>query len=290
MTSRCRRVTLRFSWACLVAVFVLSIVSSVRAQEPATRQLRILPLGDSITAGIVAGGRPGSGGYRPMLTQLLAQHHMNAVLVGERSDFSAGMANPRHDGWPGYVIRATSPGAPGQLYGDLVKHAIVATHPDVILLMLGTNDFLRYEATHGTYSVDKIVHSMDLLLGEIYETAPNVHVVLGAIVDSPKIDSCYIARFDTGRSTCDPYTHPSLKGLAAKYAAKGFAITYASDLYHALPRDLRHFPDGIHPAPGALGYDALAAGWFRALDDAIALDAARRTPASPKHVTASAKD
>jgi lysophospholipase L1-like esterase len=243
---------------------------SARAAEPASRPLRILPLGDSITAGIVAGGRPGTGGYRAMLERLLSTTGRNAVLVGERSDFSAGMSDPWHDGWPGYVIRSTSPGAPGQLYGPLVQRAIAATHPDVILLMIGTNDFLRYEATHGTYNVDEIVHSMDLLLGEIYAAAPDVRVIVGAIVNSPKVNACYVERFDTGRSSCDGEVHPSLAGLADEYAAKGFAISYVPQFRDALPRDTRHFPDGIHPAAGPDGYDAIAKIWLHAIDDSLA--------------------
>jgi lysophospholipase L1-like esterase len=256
----------------IVAALVFNVVGVARAQETAEPPLRILPLGDSITAGVIAKGRPGSGGYRSLLTQLLAGHDRKAILVGERSDFSAGMTDALHDGWPGYVIRSTSPGAPGQLYGPLVQRAIETTKPDVILLMIGTNDFLRYEATHGKYSVDEIVHSMDMLLGEIYETSPKVRVIVGAIVNSPKIDPCYIERFDTGHSSCDSETHPSLVGLVSQYAAKGYAISYAADLYNALPRDSEHFPDGIHPANGPGGYDAIARVWFRALDDAVALD------------------
>ena len=230
------------------------------------RPLRVLPLGDSITAGIVGNGGEPSGGYRKLLEQLLAVAPHRAVLVGSRTDFSPGLTDPDHDGYPGYVIRATSPGAPGQLYGSLVRAAIERTHPDVILLMLGTNDFLRYEGSGGTYSVDTMVQSMDLLLGEIFQTAPRVHVILGAIVNSPKVDPCYVERFDTGRSTCDSGAHPSLAGLVSKYSREGRAISYAPGFFGVLPRDLKHFPDGIHPIAGPQGYDALAHLWYEAIE------------------------
>ena len=229
----------------------------------------MLPLGDSITAGIVAGGHPGSGGYRVLLERLLAQSPRKAVLVGSRDDMSPDMTDPWHAGFPGYVIRSTSPGAPGELYGGLAKQIVAQTHPDIVLLMLGTNDFLRYEATDGTYSVDEMVHSMDLLLDDIYSVAPKTHVIVGAIVDSPKVDACYVERFDTGRSTCDAGTHPSLAGLVAQYAARGYAISYASGLLHAVPRDLAHFPDGIHPVEGPQGYDAIARVWFDSIQGVL---------------------
>lgn len=229
----------------------------------------MLPLGDSITAGIVAGGHPGSGGYRVLLERLLAQSPRKAVLVGSRDDMSPDMTDPWHAGFPGYVIRDTSPGAPGELYGGLAKQVVAETHPDIVLLMLGTNDFLRYEATHGTYSVDEMVHSMDLLLDDIYSVAPKTHVIVGAIVDSPKVDACYVERFDTGRSACDAGTHPSLAGLVTQYAARGYAISYASGLLHAVPRDLVHFPDGIHPVEGPEGYDAIARIWFDSIQGVL---------------------
>lgn len=264
----------------MVALGVFAAAAGARAQEHPAVPLRILPLGDSITAGVVAGGRPGSGGYRAMLQRLLVERGADAVLVGTRSDFSHGLRDPWHDGWPGYVIRATSPGAPGQLYGGIARRAIAETHPDVILLMIGTNDFLRYEATRGRYDVDEMVRSMDLLLAQIYAESPRVRVIVGAIVDSPKVDACYVERFDTGRSRCDGETHPSLAALVAAYAARGYAISYAPEFLRALPRDTRHFPDGIHPADGPDGYDLMARLWFDAISEAVPLRSVSARPGS----------
>ena len=241
----------------------------LHAQQTAQPPLRVLPLGDSITAGIVAGGLPGNGGYRALLERLLAQAPRKAILVGSRDDMSPDMTDPWHDGFPGYVIRSTSPGAPGELYGGLAKSVVAATHPDIVLLMVGTNDFLRYEATNDTYSVDEMVDSMDLLLSDIYSAAPKTHVIVGAIVDSPKVDACYVERFDTGHSSCDAATHPSLAGLVSQYAARGYAISYASGLLHAVPRDAEHFPDGIHPIEGPQGYDAIARVWFDSIEGVV---------------------
>jgi lysophospholipase L1-like esterase len=263
----------RRAFFCAGAVFALAASAvPLRAQEPPTQPLRILPLGDSITAGIVAGGHPGNGGYRALLEQLLASAPRKAVLVGSRDDMSPLMTQPWHDGFPGYVIRNTSPGAPGALYGGLAKKVVAQTHPDIVLLMLGTNDFLRYQATHGRYSVDEMVHSMDLLLHDIYAAAPKTHVIVGAIVDSPKVNGCYVQRFDTGRSTCEKGTHPSLANLVIRYSARGYAISYAGGLLHAIPRDYLHFPDGIHPIEGAGGYDAIARVWFSSIQDAMRAD------------------
>ena len=261
---------MRRAFLCAAAFALVSFGAvPLHAQQTAQAPLRVLPLGDSITAGILAGGHPGSGGYRALLERLLAQSSRKAVLVGSREDMSPEMADPWHDGFPGYVIRNTSPGAPGELYGGLAKEVVAETHPDIVLLMVGTNDFLRYEATHGSYSVDEMVHSMDMLLDDIYSAAPKTHVIVGAIVDSPKVDACYVERFDTGGSTCDSGTHPSLAGLVSQYAARGYEISYAGGLLHAVPRDLEHFPDGIHPVNGPQGYDAIARVWFDSIQGVI---------------------
>jgi lysophospholipase L1-like esterase len=261
---------LRRAFFCATAFALLGFGAiPLQAQQTAQAPLRVLPLGDSITAGIVAGGHPGTGGYRTLLERLLAQLPRKAVLVGSRDDMSPEMTDPWHDGWPGYVIRSTSPGAPGELYGGLAKGVVAETHPDIVLLMVGTNDFLRYEATHGTYSVDEMVHSMDMLLTDIYSAAPKTHVIVGAIVDSPKVDACYVERFDTGHSSCDTGSHPSLAGLVGQYAARGYAISYASGLLHAVARDTEHFPDGIHPVDGPQGYDAIARIWFDSIQGVL---------------------
>jgi len=264
------RLLLRRASLC-VSAFALFAAGALpsNAHQTAQAPLRVLPLGDSITAGIVAGGRQGTGGYRPLLQRLLAQSARKAILVGSRDDMSPDLADPWHDGFPGYVIRSTSPGAPGELYGGLAKRIVAQTHPDIVLLIVGTNDFLRYEATHGTYSVDEMVHSMDLLLRDIYTAAPKTHVIVGAIVDSPKVSECYVERFDTGHSACDSGTHPSLHEVVAWYSAHGYAIAYASGLMHAVPRDLSHFPDGIHPVEGAQGYDAIARVWFDSIQGVL---------------------
>ena len=270
MNSLSLRSLLRRASLCAAAFALLGFGAvPLQAQQTAQAPLRVLPLGDSITAGIIAGGRPGTGGYRTLLERLLSQLPRKAVLVGSRDDMSPDMTDPWHDGWPGYVIRNTSPGAPGELYGGLAKQVVEQTHPDIVLLMVGTNDFLRYEATHGSYSVDEMVHSMDLLLRDIYAAAPKTHVIVGAIVDSPKVDACYVERFDTGHSTCDTGAHPSLAGLVTQYAARGYAISYASGLLHAVPRDLAHFPDGIHPVDGPQGYDAIARIWFDSIQGVL---------------------
>jgi lysophospholipase L1-like esterase len=227
--------------------------------------IRIMPLGDSITAGVAAGGaRVTDGGYRGALAQLLARYGYHAVFVGTRSDYSAAIPTRAHEGWPGYVLRSypSNPG-PGQLYGGLVRKAMRADEPDVVLLMAGTNDLIRLQHGNAGYTLANILNSMNLVLDEIFYERPAVRVIVAPVVSSPVIDVCTLAHFD-GDDTCGPAPAPNLKTLVDDYAQRGFRITLASGMEYAVPRDARHFPDGIHPS-GDGGYAGIAGVWLSAI-------------------------
>ena len=228
--------------------------------------IRIMPLGDSITAGVAAGGaRVTDGGYRGALAQLLARYGYHAVFVGTRNDYSAAIPARAHEGWPGYVLRSypSNPG-PGQLYGALVRKAMRSNGPDVVLLMAGTNDLIRLQHGNAGYTLTNIVSSMNLVLDEIFYERPNVRVIVAPVVSSPVIDFCTLAHFD-GDDLCGPTLGPNLKTLVDEYAQRGFRISLASGMERAVPRDARHFPDGIHPS-GDSGYTDIAGVWLGAIE------------------------
>ncbi len=246
-----------------------------------TEPVRIMALGDSITAGVGARGADvGGGGYRGELERLLADAGYRFDMVGTRSDFSNRLQHPGHEGWPGYVIRSY-PSDPGhELLGEVTRHAMATYTPDVVLLMAGTNDLLRLERHSAGYTVANIVAGMDALLGQIFFEEPGVHVILAGVVDSPYISDCTIKRFDGVDSWgCDGDDGPNLRTLVAKYRKLGFSIALASRMDAAVSRDREHFPDGIHPS-GAGGYAAMAQVWLRAIEDQTLAAPARATVAS----------
>ena len=250
--------------------------SSAGAVHPAARpaaqmlardaEMRVMALGDSITAGVGANGsRIDDGGYRGALAKLLAKNGYRVRFVGSRSDYSAAIDERAHEGWPGYVLRSfpSDPG-PGQLYGNLVRKAIRRYDPDLILLMAGTNDLLRLEKRDGGYTLANIAHSMDLLLGEIFKQKHTVRVIVAPVVASPLVDMCTLAHFDGVDSVCGPSETENLASLVRDYASRGYQITLARAMAGAVPRDRDHFPDGIHPC-GAGGYAAVASAWYQAI-------------------------
>jgi lysophospholipase L1-like esterase len=229
--------------------------------------IRIMALGDSITAGVGARGADiGGGGYRGELEALLDAAGYHYEMIGSRSDFSGNVRFRGHEGWPGYVIRSL-PSDPGkELLGSVTREAIDKYDPDIVLLMAGTNDLLRLERHSPGYTVGNIVSSMDALLAQIFADKPRVHVVLAGVVDSPIISDCAVKEFDGVDSLgCDGGDGPNLKTLVDSYSRLGYSITLASRMDAAVPRDREHFPDGIHPC-GAGGYAAIARVWMRAIE------------------------
>lgn len=249
----------------IASVFILAGLLACPAGARETSVMRVMALGDSITAGVGAfGTRIDDGGYRGALAKLLEKNGYKVKFVGSRSDYSAAIADRAHEGWPGYVLRSfpSDPG-PGQLYGALVRKAIHRNTPDLILLMAGTNDLLRLEKRDGGYTLANIAHSMDLLLGEIFKQKPNVRVIVAPVVASPLVDVCTLAHFD-GDETCGPAASENLATLVRDYASRGYHISLARAMSGAVPRDRDHFPDGIHPC-GAGGYAAVASAWYQAI-------------------------
>jgi lysophospholipase L1-like esterase len=261
-----------FACASFVPAGAASAVKVAAAGSPAPKMLarssemRVMALGDSITAGVGANGsRIDDGGYRGALAKLLTRNGYRVRFVGSRSDYSAAIDERAHEGWPGYVLRSfpSDPG-PGQLYGALVRKAIRRYDPDLILLMAGTNDLLRLEKRDGGYTLANIAHSMDLLLGEIFKQNRNVRVIVAPVVSSPLVDVCTLAHFDGVDSACGPSETENLATLVRNYSSRGYQITLARAMAGAVPRDRDHFPDGIHPC-GAGGYAAVASAWYQAI-------------------------
>ncbi len=94
-----------------------------------------MPLGDSITQG--KDGSTDEGGYRETLFRLAHAAGKSINLVGSRTNGPAtvdGVAWPRtHEGYSGYTI-------PALLSNNLTPNNIKTYKPNIVLLMIGTND------------------------------------------------------------------------------------------------------------------------------------------------------
>jgi len=141
----------------------------------------VMPLGDSITDG-VGSSAPG-GGYRVQLFHDAVQAHKALTFVGSATDPNGpstldGKTFPRnHEGHPGYTIddSSTTSGI-----SPLVDQSIATNHPQIILLMIGTND------TNRNIDVANAPARLGALLDRMIKDAPNALLVVAKI--TPTMD------------------------------------------------------------------------------------------------------
>lgn len=124
--------------------------------KTANLELRILPLGDSITYG--EGGTTGNGYRLPLYTSLTAAGH-NVTMVGSRTQGS--MVQNALEAWPGVDVQYVSYAANFSLW----------RRPNVVLLHTGSND-LRYY-TENRHYFDQTAHRVGKLIDQILAACPD---------------------------------------------------------------------------------------------------------------------
>jgi lysophospholipase L1-like esterase len=149
--------------AALLAAFALGFA----AQAPAQTPVRIMPLGDSITAG------PGC--WRAYLwNRLQTAGYNNIDFVGTGSD--GGSCNPGfsydfdHEGHSGFSIT-------GIAAGNNLPPWLTAARPDVIVMHLGTNDMWG-----GHIPLGNKITALTQLIGQMRAFNPNIKLVAAKII------------------------------------------------------------------------------------------------------------
>jgi lysophospholipase L1-like esterase len=214
--------------AVAVAVLVVALGGSL---PPASAQavIRVMPLGDSNTEGVPASG----GGYRTELGRLVQQGGGGVDFVGSRSSGPATLFDRDHEGHSGYTIAQ----AQGQVQGWLDSAS-----PDVVLLMLGTNDLKGAAAVSPSVALDRL----RTLIGTIRSHRSSPHVIVSTIPPQPAIPAL-VAEFNAG--------------LPGVVAAAGARVSLVNAGGSVAPAQL--LPDGIHP--NATGYAVIGAAFHQAL-------------------------
>lgn len=194
-------------------------------------QIRIMPLGDSITAG--EGSSTGDGYRWDLARYMLDVQHWPAEWVGTQQ--SGQQPNRHHEGHSGWRI--------DQLTGP-VAGWIRTKRPHVILLQAGTNDALQGA------TAETMLQRMGLLIQTIVATDPSIEVLVADLIPT---------RYGTDRdvaSVAMQRYNAGLRDLVATY--DHVTVAYWS---RAIPNRL--LADGIHP--GDEGYRRAAWVWYRCL-------------------------
>ncbi|WP_116199737.1 FG-GAP-like repeat-containing protein [Amycolatopsis circi] len=159
----------RFLAALVLAAAAVPTQSAEAA--PLGQAVRIMPLGDSITAG--AGSATVSSYRAPLWTMLSGESRYSPRFVGTQTNGS--LPDPANEGHSGYTIDQVAAGIDGWLEFD---------RPDVVLLHLGINDLDR------GIDVANAPARLHTLLDRIYADRPNVAVLLlGLIPTSAGLES-----------------------------------------------------------------------------------------------------
>ena len=211
--------------------------------------IRVMCVGDSITEGkfIVTGG------YRKPLRDLLTTGGYSIIYVGKEDDgelanktgFAEGMVNSNHEGYGSFRIDQILDGgsAEGRNAPSLAE-SIRTYHPDVILMMLGTNDILQH------YEMETIGDRIHKLADAVFAADDRVLLALAQITPLS----------GNGDATVVAY-NAQIAQLVSDEKAQGRNIILA-DIHSAL--DPAHdLSDGIHPTQQ--GYDKMAGAWYEAL-------------------------
>ena len=224
------------------------------------KDIRILPIGDSITHGRVRSinGYSQQAQYRTAIAARLAANGYRPVMLGHlKTDASvsaktcdaAGVQQPDawiwHSGVSGdRIVSSTTSGTSGGVRDNLHVYLDVAGQPDVITLLIGTNDF-----GGGMSSEDTFVAYTNLVW-EISRQRPNTRIVASTL----------LARTENTNGAAGnvaPFNAMLLANLAnlpANYAC--------TNLYPVVPQSIPDaYFDGLHPtmkgnAPISKGFAA----------------------------------
>lgn len=228
------------------AAFVISFFLFLAPAASNATVLRIMPLGDSITDGYTV-----SGGYRVPLCQMLIAAGYRVEFVGSVTNNNpAPYSELHHEGHSGYRIDQILSGLPAWVQS--------AGEPDIILLLIGTNDYGQRHDPAG--AIDRL----DELMAEIVALRPQARLVVANLLqrtDDRMANAAIQGTFN-----------PGVASLVKQYAAAGRRV-YFTDMCSALAAS--DLADGLHP--NSAGYARMATNWFGVITKIVGTNTAQGT-------------
>jgi lysophospholipase L1-like esterase len=243
-----------------------SSVSSDGAVDPNYRPCtgspcKIMPLGDSITQGLAStvadpGDTSGFGaGYRAELfTRALADSHA-ITFVGLSVMTGPTMLDnvpfPRNnEGHSGFTIANETSGMQRSGITELAANAVTMTTPDIILLMIGTNDVA--DSNDLANAPARLGHLIDVVTG----AAPHALVIVATIIPQPGDNEPAV-----------PAYNAAVAPLVTAKAQAGLHVAFV-DMFTAIASipnygSTQYIFDGVHPNDA--GYATIGDTWYAAV-------------------------
>lgn len=216
--------------------------ASVSTHSP---PLKIMPLGDSITTGIRGRIDRFSGGYRTELWNKFVADGLRVEFVGSQASGPDNLGNKNHEGHAGWTIRQITAS---------VAQWLVAEQPDLILLMIGTNDA-------SIYSLKSMLNNLSNLIDLITTQSPHAQLLVASI---PPIHPSANHPTKCLRAV---YFNIAIPDIVSSKVAQGKKVDFVdmrsltvNDLTSSLSPDL---DNGLHP--NAQGYRKIANLWHDAV-------------------------
>jgi len=197
----------------------------------------VMPLGDSLTDGYNI-----PGGYRIDLAAQFAAAGMATDFVGSLINGPATLTDREHEGHSGWRIDQISAS---------ITSWMNAYQPDVVLLMIGTNDVVQ------DYQLATAPDRLSSLIDQIVVLAPATHVIVSSI---PRIGG------SPNSERVQAY-NATVPGIVGGKVAAGKRVSFV-DAYAVIGAGDLH-TDYTHL--NASGYSKLANAWYPAVRTALGL-------------------
>jgi lysophospholipase L1-like esterase len=215
---------------------------------PHDKPCRIMPLGDSITAGF---GSTKNGGYRVELFRKAHEAGQSLTFIGTMRGGPAsvdGVAFPAaNEGHGGYTIDDS---AHTRGISKLATRAIRQFHPHVVTLMIGTNDISNY------LDITRAPARLGALMDAIIAADPNVLLIVAQIIPIAlgNVDPKVVAY------------NSAIPPLVASRAAAGAHVVLV-DMHSAFTKNARYPKDYMfdYVHPNDRGYAAMGDVWYGAI-------------------------
>jgi lysophospholipase L1-like esterase len=222
---------IRFLIVVLLAIAGSTVLAAPARASVATRPVRVMPLGDSITYGV--GSSTGSSYRADLWRRLVTQAGYNIDFVGsQRSGSLPDTDNEGHSGWRIDQIAAN------------VDGWLSTYQPDIVLLHIGTNDMNQ------NYQVDTAPQRLGALVDRILADRPTATVLVAKIV--PALDATIQSRINAFNTAVPGIVEA--RGARAKLV--DLSVLSAADLN-----------DTLHPNDN--GYLRMSVRWYTALESVL---------------------
>ncbi|CAH0025809.1 unnamed protein product [Clonostachys rhizophaga] len=217
----------------LFQAFLQLLISSIALAS--AKDLRIMPLGASITFGV---GSSQGNGYREFLRESLQGAGYKVTYVG--SQHNGPMTNNDNEGFPGLRI--------SQVLNDHAKTDVPTHKPNLYTINVGTNDAVQ------NFKIDEAGKRMDELLDFLWTATPDANVVLSTLVRNK----------DANTDARVVKINKQFEDLVSRRKSNGNTKIALADMHGSDgPQDADINSDGTHP--NDTGFKKMSNIWLDAI-------------------------